>query len=523
MCHFFVCKNSQKFFNFANCMDNISSEIISQVNTSIGEIPSDSLALISDVGHNNVYRLTQGGRVFAVKTIKPDDANAALQLQFLRREFQLLSSLQSPYIVSVWQMTTHKQLGECLIMEFVDGRTLDVFLKEKVSDKQRHAVLSELLQAVEYMHNKQIVHADLKPQNILITHNGNHVKIIDLGLSDSSCWRTYNIGNTRQYAAPEQQDANNTLDQRTDIYALGHLLKLLFPHRYGSIAKKCLQPNPKDRYASVAALRSAINSYPYKIALCVLLVITAFVLAWFLYANRQTTQLEPQIEPEPTAVLDTIAAADTIAIVQQEKETPKQDSAKVKPLPVKKPKSKTAKPIEPAPKQEESEFELFPANDDDFYSQIELTPEEHDALVERYQESPEDDELDEKTSEPKILVKIKHKSDSLHTVWYNKCVEEIANIPLPYNEFANAHFEKYRRLSMMYMMRDIRAHIKYEFDIAAIYNNSDEEILSKALKEVNKYASLHDMCDPSSNSTTKCDSLLNFLHNYTNKVKYGSK
>jgi serine/threonine protein kinase len=243
-------------------MDNISSEIISQVNTSIGEIPSDSLALISDVGHNNVYRLTQGGRVFAVKTIKPDDANAALQLQFLQREYQLLSSLQSPYIVSVWQMTTHKQLGECLIMEFVDGRTLDKFLQEKVSDKQRHAVLDELLQAVEYMHQKQIVHADLKPQNILITHNGNHVKIIDLGLSDSSSWRTYNIGNTRQYAAPEQQDANNTLDQRTDIYALGHLLKLLFPHRYGSIAKKCLQPNPKDRYASVAVLRSAIKNKP---------------------------------------------------------------------------------------------------------------------------------------------------------------------------------------------------------------------------------------------------------------------
>lgn len=492
-------------------MDNISSEIISQVNTSIGEIPSDSLSLISDAGHNNVYRLVQDGRVFAVKTIKPSDVNAALQLQFLRREYQLLSSLQSPYIVSVWQMTTHKQLGECLIMEFVDGRTLDVFLKEKVSDKQRHAVLSELLQAVEYMHNKQIVHADLKPQNILITHNGNHVKLIDLGLSDSSSWRTYNIGNTRQYAAPEQQNANNTLDQRTDIYALGHLLKLLFPHRYGSIAKKCLQPNPKDRYASVAALRSAINSHPYKIALCVLLVITAFVLAWFLYANRQVTQPESQTEPEPIAVLDTIAATDTIATVQQEE---------VKTSPVKEADSKPDKSIKPAPKQKD-ETEVF--TDEDYYSQIEITPTEHDALMEQSQETAEDDELDEKTSMPKILVKIKHKSDSLHTVWYNKCVEEIANIPMPYRELADAHFQKYRRLSSVYMMRDIRSHIKYEFDIAAIYDNSDRLILSEALKEVTKYESLSSICGSGSDTSTQCDSLLNLANHYINKVVYGTK
>lgn len=300
--------------------DIVTSEIISQSAVPSAGSSADELVLLSDVGHNLVYRLTSGGRRLVLKTVRPDDADAAQQRQFLQREYQLLLSLQHPFIVSVWQMADYPALGECLWMEYIDGRTVDVFLSENPDGSLRRQVLDELLQAVAYIHGKQIVHADIKPQNILITHNGNHVKLIDLGLADNASWRESNLGNTRLYAAPEQRTRGGKLDQRTDIYALGHILRLLFPHRYRLIARRCLQSSPQRRFRSVEQLRTAIRRQKYWSVAIPLCLIAAVVLPLYILFPHSPAPTPEQPLPLPDTVV--IVSSDTVFVTPATPPTP---------------------------------------------------------------------------------------------------------------------------------------------------------------------------------------------------------
>ena len=121
-------------------------------------------------------------------------------------------------------------------------------------------IFNELLDAMEYFHSKQIIHRDLKPDNILITNNGNNVKIIDFGLSDADDYVILKqAAGTRKYAAPEQLIPNNTIDCRADIYSLGIILKNNFPKSYHKIAEKCAQQDKEKRFSSVGDIRNFIK------------------------------------------------------------------------------------------------------------------------------------------------------------------------------------------------------------------------------------------------------------------------
>lgn len=310
-----------------------SSEIISQLSDFTDTINEDSLVLLSDTGYNNIYRYVKSGRIFAIKAVKPTCKDSELYQQFLHREYQLLSNLQSPFIVSVWQMTSLPEIGECMMMEYIDGRTLDRFVEERPSAALRRQVLDELLQAIDYLHRKQIVHADLKPQNILITNNGNHVKLIDLGLADSDSWRESNIGNTRQYAAPEQLHSDAKLDQRTDIFALGHIVRTLFPLRYFLIVRRCLKANPNKRYQSVTDLQKAILRHKHQwLILFVFLFLPAAISLFFLTKAKQSQSNDSEVIetllPDTTCLTDTVMVKDTI--VQEVKQPTNTTSQKKK-------------------------------------------------------------------------------------------------------------------------------------------------------------------------------------------------
>ncbi len=282
--------------------------------------------LLAESDFNCVYRLSRGDRLFAVKAVRPGLPDAERHRRFLEHEYELLNSLQSPFIVSVWQIADCPPLGTCLWMDYVDGRTLDVFLEEKPDTGTRLQVLDEILQAVGYLHSKQIVHADLKPQNILVARNGNHVKLIDLGLADSDSWRESKLGNTRQFAAPEQLTKDGVLDQRTDIYALGHIIRLLFPRRYRFVAHRCLRPDPARRYQSVADLRRALRRR-------LLPLVGIFMLLALIGAVYVLWQPEPQPMPKTAPVVhsDTVThhVFDTVTVATP---TPRRQSAE-KPTP----------------------------------------------------------------------------------------------------------------------------------------------------------------------------------------------
>ncbi len=219
--------------------------------TDFAELPSK--------GHCRLMKAQRYGIWNVLKGLKPEYTADKQFAQMLTKEYTLMVGMNHPNIVRTYGHENVPELGECIIMEYVDGRTLADFVRENPSAAQCRQVAEELLAALAYCHKKQIVHQDLKPSNILITHDGDHVKIIDFGLSDSHEWAILKEpAYTKAYAAPEQL-AGEEVDNRTDIYAFGIILRQLFPKRYGRVIRKCLQPQREKRYSSAEAVLNDIK------------------------------------------------------------------------------------------------------------------------------------------------------------------------------------------------------------------------------------------------------------------------
>lgn len=152
----------------------------------------DEYELLPSSDFNLVYKVKRRGRWFVLKGLKRYYRDQLLYCELLKKEYEMSSQLDHPNIVKILDyFESDPQLGPCVLMEYVDGTSLSEFLSTKPSFGVRHHVLFQLFDALSYCHSKQIVHRDLKPSNILITHNGNNVRIIDFGLSDSDNYAVF--------------------------------------------------------------------------------------------------------------------------------------------------------------------------------------------------------------------------------------------------------------------------------------------------------------------------------------------
>ena len=213
--------------------------------------------LLSDSGHNLVYRAQMGGKWVVLKAAKPNEGEQTRNQLLLEREFEIMHRLDSIYVVQTIAMVDDPQLSRSILMEYVHGRPLDRFIAENPSSAERRRVADELMEALIFLHDRQIVHGDLKPSNILITDSGNHVRLIDFGFSDTDAYLAKNIGSTPSVSSPEQQPTD-VLKPERDIYALGKILALLFPH--SSIHQSVISSIVR-RYTSVRQVRSALHRY----------------------------------------------------------------------------------------------------------------------------------------------------------------------------------------------------------------------------------------------------------------------
>ena len=227
--------------------DISSSGPVSAQNVNVSNRFTDYMELPSN-GYSRLFCAQRYGQKYILKGLKPEYAADPQYTAMISKEFSLMVNLTHPNIVRALIIEQDLEVGDCIVMEYVDGCTLDEFLQKNPSETVRRQIVKELLEAMAYYHRKQVVHQDLKPSNILITNDGNHVKIIDFGFADS---RSFTIlkepAYTQSYAAPEQL-SNGEIDNRTDLYAFGLILKQLFPTRYGNVVRKCLQPQKEKRY-----------------------------------------------------------------------------------------------------------------------------------------------------------------------------------------------------------------------------------------------------------------------------------
>ncbi|MDH8702625.1 serine/threonine protein kinase [Dysgonomonadaceae bacterium PH5-43] len=199
------------------------------------------------------------------------------------KEFDLGYSLYHPNIVRYISKGKDND-GSYILTEYIDGRTLDEFIKENPTyfrlKRNRFRFYEQLLSAIAYLHTHQILHLDLKPENILITHIGNDVKLIDLGFSYSDCYQFLTSGKTVIYAAPEQIEKSN-IDTRTDIFGIGRLIETI-PYLSSlekQCVKRCLQIDKCKRYDRVESLQTHLLEHKRESTKIILSILSLLLIA----------------------------------------------------------------------------------------------------------------------------------------------------------------------------------------------------------------------------------------------------
>lgn len=221
-----------------------------------------------------LFRARRYGRWYVLKGIRDELRTNPLYDEWLYKEYSVGVSLDHPAIVRVESLEDDNVVGRCIVMEWVEGQTLDQWRQGKSAADVR-AMFSQLLDAVGYLHHHGIYHHDLKPSNILVTSDG-RLKLIDFGLSDGPQYAAFkHSAGSDGFAAPEQK-AGTTADHRADIYALGCILKSLTGRRYRHAARCAMREDPQKRPQSVAALRRLMHPR-WWISLLVLLLLAAAV------------------------------------------------------------------------------------------------------------------------------------------------------------------------------------------------------------------------------------------------------
>ncbi len=169
-------------------------------------------------------------RKVALKFLKNIHLNQSAYKKILE-EARQAARINHPGIVTIYDVVQTKEY-QFIVMEYIEGRSLSSFMNtHRVSFQIAFRIAKQLVQIIAFAHSQNLIHGDLKPNNIMITPDGN-VKLLDFGLSRvlTSGQEPSRISGTLPYMAPEQITGEN-VDEQTDIYALGIILYQLFTNR----------------------------------------------------------------------------------------------------------------------------------------------------------------------------------------------------------------------------------------------------------------------------------------------------
>ena len=207
----------------------------------------------------DTFRVKLYGKLHFLKRLKAEYAGDIRYQEALRKEFETGYRLEHPNLVRYLSLDR-----DGILMEYVDGETLsqrlatnpDYFRNRKHTDK----FVRQLLDALGYLHSHQVLHLDLKPDNILFTQIDDDVKLIDFGCCYTDSFPD-TPGFTSEFAAPEQLSIIHCpLSIQSDIYAIGKVLGLLpSSYKYNKVIARCTAECPKDRYQSVGEILHDID------------------------------------------------------------------------------------------------------------------------------------------------------------------------------------------------------------------------------------------------------------------------
>ncbi len=243
------------------------------------------LELLGQGGMGAVYKARQLklDRLVALKVLSAEASADPAFAERFSREARALARLNHPHIVTVHDFGETGGLFYFL-MEYVDGASLrQALLEGRLDLAKTLQIIPQVCDALQYAHEEDIVHRDVKPENILLDKRG-RVKIADFGLAKLvgltptylTLTGSHQIMGTLYYMAPEQMEKSHTVDSRADIYSLGVVFyemltgelplgrfappshKAHLPRQFDDIVLQALAKEPERRFQRVSELRAAV-------------------------------------------------------------------------------------------------------------------------------------------------------------------------------------------------------------------------------------------------------------------------
>ena len=214
--------------------------------------------VIPSQGYSLIVKCHKGDQTVILKGLKEENSKRTLLRNALKREFKQCQRLNHTGIIRYQGLVEVEGYGLCIEEEFVEGRTLQAYLKEQHTDDEKIAIVNQIADVLRYAHSQGVIHRNLKPSNVLITAQGNHVKLIDfnvLSLDDVKA-----TADTTRFMAPELKDETMTADGTADIYSLGTIMKAMgLTLAYSEVIKRCCAFKRSDRYANIDEFLTDLN------------------------------------------------------------------------------------------------------------------------------------------------------------------------------------------------------------------------------------------------------------------------
>ena len=188
---------------------------------------ADRYEVISKIGAggmSDVYKAKDHvlGRFVAIKVLKPEFSEDVGFVSTFHTEAQSAAGLEHPNIVNIYDVGSEDGL-HYIVMEYIEGITLKTYIEKKgrLTFKEAVSIAIQVGRGIEAAHNKNIVHRDIKPQNIMISTEGK-VKVMDFGIARAATSNTIHsdVMGSVHYSSPEQA-RNGFIDGKSDIYSLG--------------------------------------------------------------------------------------------------------------------------------------------------------------------------------------------------------------------------------------------------------------------------------------------------------------
>jgi serine/threonine protein kinase len=182
-------------------------------------------------------------RIIAVKVLRPpvaddpevDQKIIADSVRRFIKENDMLRTLRHPGIVRRFGLVKDQKMGWCLLLEYIEGETLDAYLRRQPDGRMPFSravqVGREIAEALKFIHARGVIHRDLKPQNIMVRKDDGRAVIMDFGIgkwTDESNTQQLTMSGVRvgtpRYMAPEQARADGSVSPAADVYALATIL-----------------------------------------------------------------------------------------------------------------------------------------------------------------------------------------------------------------------------------------------------------------------------------------------------------